>query len=813
MLENLRYAVRQLFHAPTFTIVTILTLALGVGANTAIFSVIQAVLLHPSGVQDPERVASFHGKYTQLNLPSIGVSAPDFADAQSMHSLVDTAAMVQSASFNATFDARTQHLRAGRVTWQWFQVFGAEPILGRTFLPEEDAAGAERLVVLSYAAWQRMFGGAHDVVDKKILLDDQSYRVIGVMRSDFAWPKGVELWTPLGLAPTAFAAQNRFNESYNSVVRLKPGVTVAQFNAGIEQKRLEEIRREGTSGGFGNFAQSSGWGMFAQPWTEDAAGDLRKPLIALFAVVAMILLIACTNISGLMLARASTRMKEMAIRSALGASLRQLAMQFIVETALLAGVATLIGVMAGPLLGKLLLLAIPHDLATGFAVHTDLRVVAVAAAFGLLAAFLAGLAPVVQLARTHKSLRLAEYSKSATAGAGRQRFRNLLVCTEIALAFLLVAGSGLFLASLRQLQTVDPGFKSDSVLTGKVTLDATNYRNQDLKEANFIHNVTERLGAQPGVVAAAAVFPAPFASSMHPSGSFGIVEKPTGPNDPGPHGDKGWATPEYLKAMEIPLLQGRWFSEEDRKDSPPVAVIDDMLAKAYWPGRSAVGGHLRLGGPNSPPVEIVGVIGHVRKDSLEVEENKGVIYRPMAQQPVGEAVFVVRTKMDPDVMRAPLVEAVRTVDSSEAVYDVETLGSFVTDSLAARHLLVWLLTMFGGLALLLAAIGIYGLLSFTASQRTTEIGIRMALGAQRWQVVSLMLRESMVLIGAGILAGLVLTFVAQRILSHAFAAMDSGLWLSLVVAAFCLLFAAALASVVPARRSASVDPVIALRNE
>jgi predicted permease len=811
VLENLRYAVRQLFRAPTFTIVTILTLALGVGANTAIFSVIQAVLLHPSGVQDPERVASFHGKYTQLNLPSIGVSAPDFADAQSLKGLADAAALSQGVSYNATFDGRTQHLRAAKVSQQWFQVFGAEPIVGRTFVPEEDQSGAERTVVLSYAAWQRMFGGQHDVVDKKILLDDQSYRVIGVMRSDFAWPKGVELWTSLGLAPTEFAANNRFNESYNSVVKLKPDVSVAQFNAALEQKRLEEIRREGTSGF--TFGQSSGWGMFAQPWTEDAAGDLRKPLLALFAVVAMILLIACTNISGLMLARASTRMREMAIRSALGASLRQLAMQFVVETALLAGVATVIGVVAGPLLGRLLLLAIPHDLARGFAVHTDVRVVAAAAGFGLLAAFLAGVAPVVQLARTHKSLKLAEYSKSTTAGTSKQRFRNVLVCTEVAVAFLLVAGSGLFLASLKQLQTVDPGFRSDSVLTGKVTLDATNYRKQDLKQANFVRDVTARLSEQPGVVAAAAVFPAPFASQMFPSGSFGIVERPSAkPDDPGPHGDRGWATPGYLAAMQIPLLAGRWFNEGDRIGTPPVAVIDDMLAKAYWPGMSPIGQHVRAGS-KTPPVEIVGVIGHVRRDSLEVEENKGVIYRPMAQQPVDEAVFVVRTKMNPEAMRTPLVEAVRAVDSSEAVYEVETLGGFVTDSLAARHLLVWLLTMFGGLALLLAAIGIYGLLSFTASQRTTEVGIRMALGAQRWQVVSLMLRESMMMIGAGIVAGLVLTFVAQRVLAHSFAAMGTGLWVSLVFAAISLVAAAAVASIVPARRSASVDPVVALRNE
>ncbi len=264
--------------------------------------------------------------------------------------------------------------------------------------------------------------------------------------------------------------------------------------------------------------------------------------------------------------------------------------------------------------------------------------------------------------------------------------------------------------------------------------------------------------------------------------------------------------------MQIPLMQGRWFSEEDRIGSPPVAVIDDLLAKAYWPGRSAIGQHVRFG-RNSLRVEIVGVIGHVRRDSLEVEENKGVIYRPMAQQPVGEAVFVVRTKTSADAMRTPLIEAVRAVDSSEAVYGVETLDRFVNDSLAARHLMVWLLTLFGGLALLLAAIGIYGLLSFTAAQRTAEIGIRMTLGAQRWQVVSLILQESLVLIGAGILAGFVLTFVAQRVLIHAFAAMNTGLSLSLVFAAFSLLFAAAVASIVPARRSASVDPVIALRNE
>jgi len=808
VLGNLRYAVRQLLRTPTFTIVTVLTLALGVGANTAIFSVIQAVLLHPAGVENPETVASFHTRYTQLNLPSIGVSAPDLADAESLHGIVDSAAMVKASSFNATFDGRTQHLRAGMVTWRWFQVFGAQPILGRTFAPEEDVKGADRVAVLSYAAWQRMFGGQRDAIGKSLLLDGQAYRVIGVMRSDFDWPRNEELWLPLGLAPTAYAADQRFNEYYDSVVRLKPGVTVAQFNAALDQKKLEEIRREGT----GSFGLRSGWSMFAQPLAQDAAGDLRKPLFALFAVAGMILLIACANISGLMLARASTRMRELAIRTALGASVAQITAQFVIETCLLAGTATLIGVAAGPVLGRLLLFAVPHDLATGFAVQTDWRLVLAAAGFGLLAAFLAGLAPVVQIARAHRSLRLSEYGRSSTSGRARQRFRGLLVCMEIALAFLLVAGIGLFLSSLRQLQHVDPGFKSDAVLTGNVTLNASNYRDQPVKEANFIQNVTARLSQQPGVVAAAAVFPLPFGTMGGSSGSFDIQNRPASPGDPEPHSDKRWATSGYLAAMQIPLLHGRWFTDDDRVDRPLVVVIDDVLARAYWPDRSPIGQHVRTYA-HASWLEIVGVVGHVRRDSLEVDENKGVIYWPMAQDPVNEAAFVVRTKIDPDSMRATLAEAIQAADSSEVVYGVHTLDSLVSDSLAARQLMVWLLTLFGGLALLLAAIGIYGLLSFTASQRTAEIGIRMALGAQRWQVVSLMLRESFTLIGIGIVAGLVLTFAAQRVLMHAFVAMNTGMFGSLFLAAVSLLLAAMLAAAIPARRSASVDPVIALRNE
>ncbi len=404
-IGNLRYGARQLLQAPTFTIVTILTLALGVGANTAIFSVVQAVLLHPAGVEDPARVVSFQARYAQLNVPNAGVSAPDFADAESLSSIVESAAMVQSNSFNATFAGRTRHMRSGLVTWKWFQVFGAQPILGRTFLPEDDQKGANQEVVLSYSVWQDLFGGQQDAIGKSLLLDGKSYRVVGVMRSDFEWPRNEQLWIPLGLEAKVYAAGNRFNEDYDgAVVRLKRGATVARFNAAVEQKRLEEIRREGT----GSFALNSGWGMFGQLLTVNAAGDLRKPLFALTAVVAIILLIACANISGLMLAKTSTRTRELAIRAALGASLPQITQQFVTETALLAGMATLIAIVSGPALGKLLLLAIPHDLAAGFQVQSNVGLVLAAAGFGLVTSLLSALAPVLQVARSHKSLRLAE---------------------------------------------------------------------------------------------------------------------------------------------------------------------------------------------------------------------------------------------------------------------------------------------------------------------------------------------------------------------------------------------------------------------
>ena len=806
-LRNLKHGVRRLLRTPTFTIVSILTLALGVGANTAIVSVIQAVLLHPSGVGDPQSLASFHTRYTQLNLPSIGVSTPDFTDVQSLKSIVSSAALSDQGSSNATVGDRTLHLNSALVTWRWFQVFAAEPILGRAFLPEDDQKGAAHVVILSYSSWQRLFGGQPDAIGKTLILDEQPYRVVGVMRSDFDWPRSSDLWTPLGLAPTSYAASERFNEFYDSVVRLKPGVSVAQLNAALAGKNAEEARREGAN----SYALRAGWSMFAQAWTRDAAGDLRKPLIALFAVALSVLFIACANISGLMLARATSRARELAIRTALGASASDIAAQLASEVMVIAGMATVIGIISGPVFGRLLVLSIPHDLAAGFSVHANVALLFGAAGLGLLAALLSGFAPVLQVVRQQTSLRLAEYGRSSTAGAGRQHSRAILVCTQVALAFTLLAGTGMFLSSLQELQKVDPGFRSNGVLTGYVTLQGPSYRDNNEKKTAFVQDVISRIDRQPGVTAAAAVFPLPFGRTVSPSGSFEIESMPAVAGSPGPHSDKRWATPGYLAVMQVPLLRGRWFNDNDRGNTQPIAVIDDVLARAYWPDRDPVGQRVRWGGQSW--AVIVGVVGHVRRDSLEVDENKGVVYRPFAQNPVNEAAFILRTTVPPESMKEALSYAVRSADSSEALYGVRSMDSLVRQSLAGRQLLVWLLSVFGGLALLLAAIGIYGLLSQTASERTAEIGIRMALGAQRSQVVLLVLRSTLVLVGLGLLAGFALAAVAEKVLTHVFAAMGSGTLSSLAIAMLGLLGAAAIAAFLPALRSARVDPVIALRQE
>jgi predicted permease len=652
--------------------------------------------------------------------------------------------------------------------------------------------------------WQRAFGGQKDAIGETILLDQQAYRVIGVMRSDFDWPRGRDVWVPLALAPKAYNPDQRFNESYDGIARLQPGVNVAQLNAGLQSKMQEVLRKQA-------FSQSAGWGMFAVPYTELVAGQLRAPLYILLGVVLAILLIACANVAGLFLARGAARSREMVIRTAFGAPAWRLVRQLLVETLLLGGTATMLGVLIGPPFGRLLLWMVPRDLAAGFDVRTEPAVLAFAAAAGLLTAVFSGLAPALRIVQGHKQLRLHEGVRNATASAERQRLRAVLVITEVALSLLLLTGTGLFLSSLRRLQQVNPGFESKGVLSGTVNLGGAQYQGNNEQQANFVTAVTDQLAAQPGVQAASAVFPLPF-SGATPSASFAIEGRPNRPSDPGPHSYRARATPAYLRVMRIPLQAGRWFTAEDRQGTAPVVVIDENLARDYWPGQNAIGHYLRFG-RSSAWSQVVGIVGHVRLSSLAEDSGKGIVYEAYAQSPVPMANFVVRTDQDPYALRNMLRRSVAAIDATQTLFDIDTLHSLVQESLTGRRLVVWLLSGFAFLALALAIIGIYGLISYTAAQRTTEIGIRMALGAERVQIVVMVLQSAAKLLAAGLFLGIVLSVLARSLLIRLFANLDAAILLSFSLPIVALAVAGLLAALVPAMRAASIDPMQALRSE
>ncbi|HVW76937.1 MAG TPA: ABC transporter permease [Alloacidobacterium sp.] len=803
-LEDLRYAARQVAKAPAFAATAILTLALGIGANTAIFSVIHAVLMHPSGVDAPERVGMMRTKYAALGLDFPVVSVPDFADAESMKNQVEAAALEQGDSMNLVHDGVTEHFIADRVTWQWFKVFGAKPILGRTFVPEEDHPGANQVGVLSYAAWQRVFGGDPGIVGRTVMLDQKPVRVIGVMRSDFDWPRGKDIWLPMGLAPTEYDDGNRFNESYHAAIRLKPGVTMQQWNAGLAVKTREEILRKG------GFAGKAQWGMSATALTEYAAGSLRKPLYVLFGVVVLVLLIASANVAGLFLARSSARGQEFAIRTALGASAWRLVGQMLTETLLLAAVATILGIALGPVFGRMLLWLVPQKLAEGYAVQMSPGVLAFTAGIGLLTAMIAGLAPAAKVIRAQKRLELHE-GRSSTASVDKQRMRSAFVIGEVALAFVLLVGTGLFLTSLKQLQQMDPGFNPHGVAVGNVYFSDPNYKEDQQRQNTFVATVLDNLSARPGVKAAAAITFLPF-TDMSSANSFHIEGRPRSTNDPGPHSQLAFTTANYLKVMQIPLIAGRWINERDRSNTQPVVVIDQRLAHKYWPNQNPIGQHLRFD-ERAQWSEVVGVVGDVRVSSLEEDTSDGIRYYPYAQGTHEMAAFVARSDGDAAQAIGLLKSAVETVDPSQTVADTGTMQAAVEASLAPRRLIVRLLTAFAGLALVLALVGIYGLISYVTAQRTNEIGIRMALGAQRLQVVELVMKSALTWVGIGLALGIGLSLMATAVLRQQFAVFGGGVVSSLLIAMAALLAVGGVAGLLPARRAASIDPAKTLRNE
>lgn len=808
MASDLRFAFRGLKKSPGFALTAVATLALGIGANTAIFSLVNQLLLNPPGVSDPERVVALRVRYDKLKLTSIGMSSPNFADVRDSRELFEHTAIVDDGVFNYTGGVVPEQLKGSPVSVEWFDVFAAKPLMGRVFQPEEDKPNANNVVVLAYAAWQRLFGGDPAIVGKTIELNQKPYQIIGVMGSDFRWPLRQDLWTPLGLPDENFTENFRFNERFFAVARLKPEVTLERANAFIDVL-ADRVRQNGTRGG--QYAQDSLWGMFAVPITDFIARETKTPLLVLSGAVGLVLLIACANIAGLMLARASGRSREIAVRIAMGARGWQLLRQTLAESLLLAvtGAVTGLALAYGGI--RLLLQLAPESAAAGLEARIDLYVLLFTAAAAILSGLLFGVVPAWQVGRLDPYEILKSAGRSATGGRGRQRLRAALVVGEAALALVLLVGAGLFLRSFSRLQDVNPGFEPRSLMTATLALPPVQY-DQPEKRITFYRALLERLQVLPGVTSVGLGTPLPF-SGGGSSASFSAEGREQPPGDPGPHGNVRWVTPGYFESMTIPLKSGRYFSDADRQGTEPVVVIDENLARQYWPNEDAVGKHMRRGRNDTPWSTVVGVVAHIKHSDLATDEEKGTYYYSLFQVAPPFAGIVVRTRQEPASLGSGIRQAVLAVDPKQPVDRLRTMQQMVGDSLAAQRLAARLLGFFATAALFLAALGLYGVISYSVVQRTQEIGVRMALGAQRGAVLALVVGQGLKLAGIGVGLGLVLAVICSRAVESQLFGVTALDPLTFVSMAAVLLGAAALASYLPARRATKVDPLQALRYE
>jgi len=835
ILHEFRYALRQLRHSPGFALVSILTLALGIGANIAVFSVTNAVLLNPSGIPNANGLAAIRVRYKAIpDLSNIGMSPTDFGDARDGKEVFSSAAIMQGASFNYSRDnGNPELLNGAKVSAGYFETFGVAPMMGRVFTPEEDQPGAEREVVLSYSTWQKHFGADPNIVGQTLTLNNQAYRVVGVMGPSFNWPNQAELWAPVALPLARYKDPNyRYNEYLFSVGRLRPGVTLRQANAYLDKKAQENIASEGAK----SFGRSSGWGMFAMPLTEYIGGNLRKPLTMLLIAVGMVLLIACANIAGLQMARVTARERDLAIRVALGAQRAQLMRQALAESIVLTVAGVVLGFVVAGVTAPVLLRYLPAALSSQIRPSFRGPVLLFVTGIAVLCSLLCGLVGAWQRSRPGWFNALQEGGRSGTSGAVHQRVRSALVVTQIALSLVLLAGAGLLLSSLKALQQVETGFVPSGLLSARFTLPNSVYgpvpvanpspdkdiaakqRQEasdasDAKVAAFYSALQDRLATIPGVSSAALADSVPFDNNGG-SASFTIQGRVVAPNDPGPHGNVHSVSPDYFSTLKIPLVTGRFFTPQDRQGTEGVAIIDTTLARQYWPGQNPIGQHITFNDPVKGPWNtVVGIVGHARTSSLESDPNEGTFYFPTAQVPQLSTALAVRSSRSEKDLKADIAAAVQAVDSSVPIYDVKTMELRVDESLLGRRFVVLLLTTFAALALLLAALGLYGVISYSVRLRTRELGVRMALGAQRGRVMQMVLLQGARLAGIGVLAGAVFAALLGRVFSSLLFQVGVLNAMPWVAATLILVATVLLASFLPARRAASIEPMKALRTE
>lgn len=807
IVQDLRFGWRMLARSPGFTAVAIIALALGIGANTAIFSVVNAVVLRPLPIHKPGRVVAVHERYTQIGLPSIGVSAPDFVDISRLTKVFENTAVLSSKNFNLTGVGQPQRLNGLLVSGGFFPLMGVKPVLGRWFLPSEDKPGAGHVAVISEGLWKGAFGADPRIVGKSIALDSENYTIVGVMPSSFDLPNMMpDLWAPLVLTPVQLdPVKERSHQWLFMLARLRPGVTMAQAQTalnGVARRLMREYPNY--------FPPRIGYGMKVVQLLPDLIGTTGKFLFVLLAGVGFVLLIACSNVASLMLARATARSREMALRAALGAGRLRIVKQLLTESLLLSIIGGAIGLILAVWGVDLLKTIGPRNVPRLNESGVDGLVLAFTAAVSLLSGLLFGLAPALGASKPNLQETLKESGRSGSTGARRQRLRSLLVVGEIALTLVLLVGCFLMIESFHHLLDVNPGFDPHNVLTLQITLPDTQYSKPD-QITRFYNTLLDQVSHLPGVETAGAVDVLPF-NKFGNSGSFYIQGNRLLAGGILPHADVRRVMPGFFSAMRVPLKRGRVFTDSDTASSPRAAIVDDVLAKEYWPNQDPIGHRISMASSTPEWYTIVGVVGNVRNRGFSAPR-KGVLYFPLAQRPKTHMSLVVRAASNPAGLAGAIHQAVEGIDRQQPVYGVKTMEQYVSESVTDQRLAVFLLAAFGALALILASVGIYGVISYSVSQRTHEIGVRAALGAQRGDILKMVLGQGLWLAALGVVAGIIAALGLTQLIANLLYGVKPADPVAFAVVSPALIAVALLACYIPARRATKVNPTIALRHE
>lgn len=825
ILQDVRHGFRMLLKSPVFTIVAILALALGIGVNTAIFSVVNVMMLRPLPYPEPDQLMAIWTTNAKRNTSRGSTAPPDY------RAWAESKAFSQMGAyylddFNITATDQAERVRGGIVTTNLFPLFGAKPMLGRLFTPEEEQFGQHRVVVLGNNLWRSRFGADRGVIGRQVTLNAEPHTVIGVMPPD-SWLRQprqkAELWVPMAFEP-GDNKNTRNNYFLRVVGRLRPGVEIPQAQAEMNtiSLRLEQ-----------EFKENAGLGARVVSLSQDVVGDNRPLLLVLMGAVGFVLLIACANVANLLLARAAARERETAMRIALGASRFRLVRLWLTENLWLSLLGGALGLILAYVGLRIILTLAPENLSRdaiisqGVAIPLDQRVLIFTLLLSILTGIIFGLLPIVQASNPDLTKALKDSARGSTS-ARSIRTRNLLVVSEIALALILLVGAGLMLKSFMHLQSINPGFNSENMLTAQIALPELKYKEGDQRSA-FFHQAVERIKTLPGVQAVGATTSLPMSNESWYK-QFSIEGRtPPATLDQVEAVEYRQITPDYFKASGVPLLKGRFFTDQDTKDTPAVVIINDFMARMYFPNEDPIGKRIWTGPPESllsanllppggrfPRMTIVGVVG----DTMSYGVNKpieGEVFAPHVQGggniPLTKLYLAVRTTGDPLALTSAVRNEIRSIDNDQPVADIRTMEQRLNDSLWQPRFNMLLLTIFAGVAVMLAAIGIYGVVSYNVAQRTSEIGIRVALGAQRSDVLKVIMKHGIILSLIGVAIGLGAAFALTRVLTSLLVGVSSTDLTIFGLVALMLLGITLIGSFIPAHRATKIDPLIALKTE